>query len=290
MAYNPSNTQQAWDNHFEAFGTQNVTQIMWDYTETSLVQVYNFADETHSTYTGLTEIQGMFEGLFLDLYNYSSLVAPVVEVVDGTADDAGLVFLVWECPQVGYYQASDTFIFDNTTITYQNIVINATSIPASNKAAYTPANYTAAWDNHFEAFGAQNVTQIMLDYNEMSVVRVYDFVAGTYSEFTGLSDIETMFTDLFGTLWSYETLDAPVVDLQPNMVFLVWECPGVGYRWASDTFAFDPVTYEITYQNIVINYDPIDEPTNPNTTTTNTTSSATSASVAALAAAFALLA
>merc|ERR1719199_710380 len=121
----------------------------------------------------------MFEGLFIDLYDYSTLDAPVVEVVNGTETDAGLVFLVWECPGVGYYQASDTFIFDNTTITYQNIVVNATSNAPSNKVAnkvaYNPTDYEEAWDNHFDAFGAQNVTQIMWDYNEMSVVRVYNF-------------------------------------------------------------------------------------------------------------------
>jgi len=38
-----------------------------------------------------------------------------------------------------------------------------------------------------------------------------------------------------------ETLAAPLVkvDEEARMVFLVWQCPGVGILHASDTFMFD---------------------------------------------------
>ena len=35
---------------------------------------------------------------------------------------------------------------------------------AEGSASYEPKNVSAAWKNHFNAFGAQDLDQIMLDY------------------------------------------------------------------------------------------------------------------------------
>jgi len=42
-------------------------------------------------------------------------------------------------------------------------------------AAYAPMTVQAAWDNHFDAFGGQDLNKIMLDYDETSVVRIYEY-------------------------------------------------------------------------------------------------------------------
>ena len=111
--------QASWDNHFAAFGGQNLDQIMVDYTENSVVRLYNFTKKEKAEFKGLDAIRGMFAGLFAELKDLSGLEAPVVDV-----DEEGKqVFLVWKCPTSGYTDVSDTFVFDdNFKINRQNIV------------------------------------------------------------------------------------------------------------------------------------------------------------------------
>merc|ERR1719188_1356214 len=111
----------------------------------------------------------------------------------------------------------------------------------------------AARDNHFEAFGKQDLDKIMLDYDETSVARVYDNTTGQKTEFRGTAMIRQMFTNLFADLKDLATLDAPVVDVEEDakQVFLIWKCPGCGYQTATDTFIFGP-DFKIKRQNIVV--------------------------------------
>merc|ERR1719188_1266950 len=111
----------------------------------------------------------------------------------------------------------------------------------------------AARDNHFEAFGKQDLDKIMLDYDETSVARVYDNTTGQKTEFRGTAMIRQMFTNLFADLKDLATLDAPVVDVEEDakQVFLIWKCPGCGYKTATDTFIFGP-DFKIQRQNIVV--------------------------------------
>ena len=116
--------QASWDNHFGAFGSKNVDQIMADYTEASLIKVWNFTKKEKTEYKGLAEIRTCFEGLFATLTDLSGLEAPVIDV-----DAEGKqVFLVWKCPTSGYTDVSDTFIFDSDhKIHRQNIVMSTTN-------------------------------------------------------------------------------------------------------------------------------------------------------------------
>eukprot|EP00401_Gymnodinium_catenatum_P069174 CAMPEP_0117457316 /NCGR_PEP_ID=MMETSP0784-20121206/332_1 /TAXON_ID=39447 /ORGANISM="" /LENGTH=175 /DNA_ID=CAMNT_0005250759 /DNA_START=114 /DNA_END=641 /DNA_ORIENTATION=- len=122
-AYAPASVADAWQNHFEAFGAQDVEKIMLDYDDTSRVTVYNNADGSKSVFTGVAEIKRMFEGLFADLSDLATLEAPVIDV-DEVQEHGGQVFLVWKCPGCGYDTATDTFIFGaDKKIKFQNIVV-----------------------------------------------------------------------------------------------------------------------------------------------------------------------
>jgi ketosteroid isomerase-like protein len=260
--YNPKSVQEAWDNHFDAFGKQNLDKIMLDYNEKSVAQVYNNADKTRSKFTGVAEIRRMFQGLFADLRDLASLAAPVVDI-----DEEGRqVFLVWKCPAMGYRTATDTFIFDGDfKIARQNIVVKKTAATALveevstaedeslTESKYKPQSVQDAWNNHFDAFGQQDLKKIMLDYDESSVARVFNNVGDSYQQFKGMKQIRAMFKGLFKDLSDLSTLDAPVVDVdeQGLQVFLVWECPGSGYETATDTFVFAP-NFKISRQNIVV--------------------------------------
>ena len=110
----------------------------------------------------------------------------------------------------------------------------------------------AAWDNHFSAFGAQDLGKILLDYTEQSEVIVWDTNTGTRSDFKGLAGVRNLFTGLFAKLSDLSTLAAPLIEVQESsgMVFLVWECPGCGYEKVTDTFIFK--NGKILRQNIVV--------------------------------------
>ncbi len=45
--------QPAWDNHFAAFGGQDVSKVLLDYCEESKIIVYNGPDDTETVYNGM---------------------------------------------------------------------------------------------------------------------------------------------------------------------------------------------------------------------------------------------
>merc|ERR1711924_541355 len=118
-------------------------------------------------------------------------------------------------------------------------------------AAYSPANVQAAWDNHFEAFGAQDLDKIMLDYNEDSVLKGFEQSAGELTTCEGVEAIRGFFEGLFGLLSDLSTLDAPVVEVTEapqKQVYLIWKCPGSSVQSATDTFIYTD-DFKISRQN-----------------------------------------
>jgi len=141
-----------------------------------------------------------------------------------------------------------------------------------------PTALQAAWDNHFTAFGAgvtaqdeadptekntAALDQIMEDYTNDSVVRLWDHSAAPGSElsdYNGLAEIRAMFNDLFPALKGCNgdddnQLKARVdVDEGGQQVFLVWSCASATFYRATDTFIFETVGGRpiISNQNIVV--------------------------------------
>ena len=124
---------------------------------------------------------------------------------------------------------------------------------AATGSGYFPKSVQEAWDNHFDAFGKQDLEKILLDYDQSSIAKIYNNADGSKREFTGLAGIREMFTELFADLPDLKTLEAPVVEVDEpgKTVFLVWKCPGCGFTTATDTFVFGP-DFKIKRQNIVI--------------------------------------
>jgi hypothetical protein len=276
--YDPANTQVAWDNHLEAFVAQNTSRIMWDYSEESVIRTFEAGVEddlvtASAIYSGLDQIAAFFDELFVSLDDTNGMTFQV-EVVNGSTPSQ--VFLVWAAPNSGYLQATDTFIFDtdDVTIKYQNIVFTKNAdlaqAPAPSRRLlsqddYNPANVSVVWQNHFSAFVAQDIDSIMLDYDENSELRIFNFDEDTmtndqteFQTYTGLVAIEAFFVALFDQIWDIEKVSAPELVVTDDMVFLVWEAPELGFRWATDTFTFDGVT--IRHQNIATAFTQISEP------------------------------
>ena len=121
MSTTSTPVQKGWDNHFAAFGAQDVEKILEDYTEDSQVMVWDTSKNEKSVFKGISKIKLLFEGLFKNLSDISALAAPLIEVEE---DPGNMVFLVWECPSSkGYTKVTDTFIFKGDKILRQNIVV-----------------------------------------------------------------------------------------------------------------------------------------------------------------------
>merc|ERR1719446_692730 len=231
-----------WANHFAAFGGQDVDKILLDYVEESEITVYNHADGSSTTFKGLAGVRNCFEGLFASLHDTSDLAAPIIHVEEG-----GMVFLIWSAAASGYSRATDTFIFNAAgKITRQHVVVY-----------YAPVQ--RSWDNHFAAFGGQDVERILLDYTEDSVITVYNQLTGDNTVYSGLDGARDCFEGLFASLYDTSDLAAPVITVkeatshEPGSVFLIWRAPASGYSEATDTFIFDD-SAKIYRQNVVVSY------------------------------------
>jgi len=271
-----TSVKMAWDNHFTQFGASNDVKIMEDYDDLSVVAVYNDActlvADKHlvATYTGKAEIQGMFQALFTTLGDDANLVVPPFTGGDEnpicepaaltTIPESSNVFLVWSATNKGITHATDTFTWKaGYKVKYQTIVVTeagATCSPAVDPVAPADTVITTSWNNHFGAFGAKDVTQILVDYTAESIIRIWDNTGSVYSKHTGLAEIETMFTALFKAITDADaggtdSVKAPLVSVTPqyNSVFLVWE--SLSHPKATDTFIFNDAG-KIIRQNIVV--------------------------------------
>jgi len=136
-----------WENHFKWFDagckaasdgevnevnmTDALDGIMKDYTEDSIVQVFDNRDKQYSKFDSVAKIRTMFDGLFRDILAAKDtpfdaadgVTVPLLEV----EKDRG-VFLVWKSNS--HPKATDTFVFNpDGKIIRQNIVVT-TKAPA----------------------------------------------------------------------------------------------------------------------------------------------------------------
>ena len=250
--------QPAWDNHFAAFGGQDVSKVLLDYCEESKIIVYNWHDDTETVYNGMAGAKRCANELFAKLKDLSGLAAPEIHVEEGNPKS---VFLIWRCPTSGFTHCTDTFLFDDAgKILRQTVCILNEGAPACKAPLCTEPQggpVQASWDNHFAAFGAQDVDKILLDYTEKSTIKVYNQVTDELTEFKGLKAVRECFTGLFSDLSDLSGLAAPAIRVEEategkaGMVFLVWRCPSSEYNHATDTFLFDK-DGKIAKQNVVI--------------------------------------
>lgn len=262
LAAEVPSVQASWDNHFAAFGTQDVPKIKKDYTDKSVVSVWDL-DKKLVQYKGLDGVTDLFKGLFKILSDTSGLKAPVIKV--DKWEGGGMVFLVWLCPTSGLPLVTDTFIFDKDFKILRQNIVNFKGAHAetdkrrleelgTDRRRLEEPSVQASWDNHFAAFGKQDVPAILKDYTESSVVRVYDFSAKKLTKYEGLDGVKDLFTGLFKILSDTSGLKAPVAQVEQweggGMVFLVWKCPTSGLPLVTDSFIFDK-DFKILRQNIV---------------------------------------
>ena len=267
--------QPAWDNHFAAFGGQDVSKVLLDYCEESKIIVYNWHDDTETVYNGMAARQRpcilsrgastawrwrrsrrwhhtgrrrvTHAGLFAALPDLSG-PRRAGDPRRGGQPEVGLPHLA--LPELGFVHCTDTFLFNDAgKIVRQTVCILNEGAPAGKAPLCTEPQggpVQASWDKHFAAFGAQDVDKILLDYTEKSVIKVYNQVTDELVEFKGLKAVKECFTGLFKDLSDLSGLAAPAIRVEEatedkaGMVFLVWRCPSSGYNHATDRASSTP--------------------------------------------------
>jgi hypothetical protein len=269
--HTPPVVQAAWDNHFAAFGAQDVEKILQDYSEQSVITVYEQSTGSRTVYSGLDGVRTCFDGLFKSLFDTSNLDAPVQVVKEASLVEPGSVFLIWNCLASGYSQATDTFIFDSAGKIFRQNVVVVYQDPKAEGSAEAKNDSVApsgsgpvheGWDNHFKAFGEKNVENILKDYIEASEITVFNQVDKTSTKYQGLDGAKACFEGLFQSLHDCSNLAAPIIHVEEaaggnaGQVFLCWSCSASGYERATDTFIFNSAG-KITRQHVVVHHTPI---------------------------------
>jgi len=120
--------KKGWDNHLKCFGARdsNTSCMMDDYTDSSIVQVWDNTQDTYEVFEGLDKIQGMFVSLFAAMAAEAETQGdPTTEGLEvrllEVDETFSSVFLVWESNS--HPKATDTFTFNGDKITRQNIVV-----------------------------------------------------------------------------------------------------------------------------------------------------------------------
>ncbi|MFU8869554.1 nuclear transport factor 2 family protein [Natronococcus sp.] len=110
-------TESVLEHHLTAFGDQELSAIMDDYREESVV-VTNVG-----TFRGLEEI----EGLFADLCEEFDQEGATIDVHQQTVEDE-FAYIVWEgkTPDNVYEFATDTFYVPDDTIDFQTFAGDVT--------------------------------------------------------------------------------------------------------------------------------------------------------------------
>ena len=154
--------QPAWDNHFAAFGSQDVSKVLLDYCEQSKIVAYNWHDNTEVEFNGIAGAKECFTNLFAALPDLSGLAAPEIHVEEGNPKS---VFLIWRCPSSGVAHCTDTFLFDDAGKIVRQYVVQLTEGAPAGKAPLCTepqgGKVQASWDNHFAAFGGQDVDKVL---------------------------------------------------------------------------------------------------------------------------------
>ena len=103
-------TDAVLEHHLTTFAEQDLSGVVEDYTDESVV-VTNVG-----TFRGLEEIEGLFDDLFAEFSQEGSTIEVDQEVVEGD-----FAYIVWhgESPDNVYEFATDTFYVPDDTIRFQ---------------------------------------------------------------------------------------------------------------------------------------------------------------------------
>lgn len=238
-----------WTNHKAGMLAGDVDKLLEDYTNDSRLAVYTPGETERIHYNGLVAIREYYEDFFNGLTCKDCAFTGTVPetLVD---DDDPQVFRSWWNLEDSYINASSLYRLDaNGKVKEHNeIHIKAvwnTPPPSEEETAVrkladdSNQNLTTVWDRHGTAFMAHDVSTIMLDYNEESVMNYWD--GADWHALDSLDEINAFFADFFGQM-SEEGMAMPFVELTSKddfkQVFMYWNSPPNGFIHGFDMMEF----------------------------------------------------
>ena len=115
-------------------------------------------------------------------------------------------------------------------------------------------NIYQVWANHIDAFGKKDIDNIMKNYNDNSIIYIWDHRHETYCTrvYNGYNEIRDMFLNIFLILKNLDTLKVNLVEIveERNIIFFEWMCKGCGINKVNDIFIFDDDSSTFSHQSI----------------------------------------
>jgi len=112
-------------HHNEAFAALDVDKILLDFTEDSILRIFNQADGSFKSFKGLAELRVGFTGLLKKFTNMSDVTVPVSIIEESSHQAPGGGFTAGSNKASGFRFFSDVFVADaNGKLFRQNAFIH----------------------------------------------------------------------------------------------------------------------------------------------------------------------
>lgn len=270
----PTPAMPAWMQTFlndreKAFKEKGIDKLMETHHTDATLYFWDQGEMKYGSKSSAADIKTFFDDMVKkvpDGWNSSFKVLKTMGHDKGE-DYQASASMVWTCDSCKIPEATETFIFTSEKVIRHTFVYyDSDATPGSDAAIAVGTDkdtpVSKAWANHFGAFGGQNVDDIAKDYDESSIVYVFDHGNGELSTSKGIKEIKDLFTGLFESLPNTTDVAAPVQVVEENdgslpspLVFLAWNSIGNGYSRATDTFVFSTANPAIIKrQYVVVNY------------------------------------
>jgi len=252
--YANDSMEEQYANHQDGAETQDIDKMMEGYIEQSKIRYWVEPAGFYWTLSGLDEIRSFLSAGFVD-----SGRDTLNEISDITDDRQTWTF--WEQPdQVEC--GTDTFIYDDNNIFIRHYVyiaqypgvgvLSPPSFGSFGVSAHGNGPTQHAWDVHLSSWRSQKIEDILTDYTEDSIMRVFSGCRGTPLEFKGLKGIRNAFERILAALEGVTDLEDTMEDVDETVqvVDWIWRAPSRGYIQAHETVIFDE-NLKIKRQNVV---------------------------------------
>jgi len=244
--------EETWANHQNSVETKDIDKMMEGYTEQSQIKYWMAPAGKYWTVSGLDQIRKFNNVGFLDSGRSPNEISQIT--------DDRQTWTFWDQPEK-VETGTDTFIYDDNFKFIRQYVYTASypglpqfsSPPFGSFGVSTHGNGPTqhAWDIHAAAWRSQKIEDILTDYTEASIMRIFSGVYGPI-EFKGVAGIRRAFTGALASLagvTDYEDI-MEEVDENVQVVDWVWQAPSRGYIQSHETVIFDE-NLKIKRQNVV---------------------------------------
>jgi len=236
-------------HHNEAFGALDVNKILLDFTNSSVLKIFNEADGSLETWTGLAELHTGFTGLLSKFTDMSDVTVPVSIIEENTPQGPGMAYTAGSNKASGFEFFHDVFVADvDGKLFRQDAFIHYVAPLAVKGAAEAPGVSGPVHESiahHNSAFGKLDVEEILLDFTNDSILRIFNQADGSLETWKGMAELKVGFTGLLKKFTNMSDVTVPVSVIEesspqgPGGAFTAGSNKASGFRFFSDAFIAD---------------------------------------------------